>query len=49
MNLERSLHEILQILSISLFEKASMYQVLTEASIQNEIYGLSNQLVLLDL
>ena len=49
MNLERSLHEILQILSISLFEKASMYQVLTETSIQNETDGLSNQLVLFDL
>ena len=47
--IERSLSEILQILSITLFEKVELYQVLTATIQQNEDCSLCNQLELFDL
>lgn len=44
LNLDRSMNEILQILSITLFEKTSMFQVLTELSLQDHICESCNQL-----
>lgn len=44
LNLDRSMNEILQILSITLFEKVSIFQVLTEFSLQNQICESCNQL-----
>ncbi len=49
LKLDRSLNEILQILSITLFEKVPMYQVLTEILPQNENVDYPNQLLLFDL
>ena len=49
LKIERSLNEILQILSITLFEKVSLYQVLTENMTQNKNVKLHNQLLLFDL
>ena len=47
LKLDRSLNEILQIVSITLFEKVSMYQVLTEIIPQNENDDYPNCTVLL--
>ena len=47
--LKRNLNEILQILSITLFEKVELYQVLTATVQQNEDSSLCNQLELFDL
>ena len=47
--IERNLSEILQILSITLFEKVELYQVLTATAQQNEDFSLCNQLELFDL
>jgi hypothetical protein len=49
LGIERNLNEILQILSIMLFEKVEMYQVLTAAPPQIENPGCPNQLELFDL
>jgi len=49
LKLDRSLNENLQILSITLFEKVPMYQVLTEIIPQNENVDYPNQLLLFDL
>jgi hypothetical protein len=49
LNLERSISEIQQILSISLFEQPPLSQVLTRKAPQTEQTGLSNQLSLFDL
>jgi hypothetical protein len=49
LGIERSLGEILQILSITLFEKVPMRQVLTRFDLQNGIHGSYNQLKLFDL
>ena len=49
LKINRSLSEILQILSITLFEKVSLYQVLTENMTQNQNVELHNQLLLFDL
>ena len=49
LNLELSLGEILQILSIVLFEKAPISQVLTKNMSQNEILEFHNQLLLFNL
>jgi hypothetical protein len=49
LNIERSLNEILQILSTAIFEKVPVYQLLTANSLQNEKLGLYNQLKLFDL
>ena len=48
LGIERSLGEILQILSITLFEKTDMIQVLTETALETENSASSNQLLLLD-
>ena len=47
--IERNLSEILQILSITLFEKVELYQVLTATVPQNETVCLRKQLELFDL
>jgi hypothetical protein len=47
--IKRNLSEILQILSIALFEKVELYQVLTATAQQNEDSSLCNQLELFDL
>ncbi len=49
LGIERSLNEILQILSITLFEKVLISQVVTEASLQNAKSDFRNQLPLFDL
>jgi transposase len=49
LKLDHSLNEVLQILSITLFEKVPMYQVLTETILQNENVDYPNQLLLFDL
>ncbi len=48
LRLDRSLNEILQIISITLFEKVEISQVLTESLPQNEESGHCNQLLLFD-
>jgi len=48
LRLDRSLSEILQILSITLFEKSHISQLLTESISQNEERELCNQLTLFD-
>lgn len=48
LKLDRSLGEILQILSVTLFEKEEIYQVLTATHLQNELSDLDNQLLLFD-
>lgn len=45
----RSLSEILQILSIALFEQVSLQQILTEIPMQNETFQNHNQLLLFNL
>lgn len=49
LKLDRSLGEILQILSVTLFEKDEVYQVLTATDVQTETHELCNQLNLFDL
>ena len=49
LKLDRSLGEILQILSVMLFEKDVVYQVLTVRDVQTENHGPCNQLNLFDL
>jgi hypothetical protein len=49
LRIERSLGEILQILSITLFEKLPMYQVVTEMNLQTEKSQICNQLELFEL
>lgn len=49
LRLEISLYTILQILSVMLFEKVSMTQVLTEIECKNKTNDYSNQLMLFDL
>jgi len=49
LNIERSLNEILQILSITLFEKVPLYQVLTENLMQNQNIEFHKQLPLFNL
>lgn len=48
LKIDLSLYTILQILSISLFEKGNIYQVLTETDRSKEIYENPNQLNLFD-
>ena len=47
LRVERSLGEILQILSLTLFEKVPIYQVLTRFELQNQEIESPNQLILL--
>jgi hypothetical protein len=49
LHIELSLGEILQILSITLFEKVPITQVLTENLLQNESFQFHNQLLLFNL
>ena len=46
LTLDRSLSEILQILSITLFESSSLLQVLADSHLLKEMEPLSNQLEL---
>ena len=48
LNLERSLHSILQILSVSLFEKIPILQALSQPECDEMNHGSSNQLFLFD-
>ncbi len=49
LKLDRSLGEILQILSVTLFEKDALYQLLTATDVQSEPHEPCNQLRLFDL
>jgi hypothetical protein len=49
LGLQASLYQILQILSITLFEKTPILQALEASASQDEPYGNSNQLILFDL
>ena len=49
LGLERSLSEILQILSLTLFEKTPIFQALSEQKSQDPDPPFSNQLCLFDL
>jgi hypothetical protein len=49
LRLKRSLYEILQILSVVLFEKTPIFEALTSQNYQNENTSCSNQLALFDL
>ncbi|MFH1614538.1 MAG: transposase, partial [Planctomycetota bacterium] len=49
LNLELNLYTILQILSVTFFEKVSILQVLTETGYKTENDDLPNQLMLFDL
>jgi hypothetical protein len=49
LKLDQSLYTILQILSLTLFEKASIYQVLTQTRLPDEQLAVSNQLPLFTL
>jgi transposase len=46
LNVDRSLSEILQILSVTLFQKADVYQLLIETKRQKEEHESDNQLIL---
>ena len=48
LNLDASLYEMLQILSLTMFERTPLDQLLTKAALSPEIQGISNQLVLFD-
>jgi hypothetical protein len=47
LNLESSLHEMLQILSVTPFEKTSLFQLLTQSVSPENPYHDHNQLILL--
>ncbi len=49
LGISRNLSEILQILSISLFEKVDMYEALTTTSVKTEPEAPSNQLMLFNI
>ena len=49
LGLDRSLSEILQILSLALFEKTPIFQALSEQKLQDPEPPFSNQLTLFDL
>jgi len=49
LGIDRSLYEILQILSLTLFEKTPIFQHLTESNIQNPEITFHNQRTLFDL
>ncbi len=49
LDLELNLYTILQILSVNLFEKVSILQVLMEAGYKTDNADFSNQLMLFDL
>src|SRR6266571_2880735 len=49
LGLDKSLYQILQILSVTLFEKEPILQVLDASDSESESFGDANQLVLFDL
>ena len=49
LKLERSLYEILQIISVSVFDKTLLNQLLSEYDLLNSNDSASNQLILFDL
>src|SRR6202035_5177387 len=49
LSLDASLYQILQILSLTLFEKTPILQALQASDFQEEIPGPGNQLILFDL
>ncbi|MEA2096966.1 MAG: IS4 family transposase, partial [Candidatus Cloacimonadota bacterium] len=49
LKIEMSLYKILQILSVSVFEKVSILQLLTKTNYRTELHSDSNQLMLFDL
>lgn len=49
LDLEISLYQILQILSVMLFEKTPILQALQPPDFQNDLSEFSNQLILFDL
>ena len=49
LGISRNLSEILQILSVSLFEKIDMYEALTTISVKTEPEAPSNQLMLFNI
>jgi hypothetical protein len=49
LGLEISLYQILQILSVSLFEKTPILQALQPTDLQESLAGSAKQLILLDL
>jgi hypothetical protein len=49
LKIERNLYEILQIISVSIFDKTQLNQLLNESSLQCSENELSNQLNLFDL
>jgi hypothetical protein len=49
LGLEASLHEILQVLSVTLFEQVPVLQALREVEPQEKSLTISNQLTLWDL
>ena len=49
LGLEISLYQILQILSVTLFEKTPILQALQASDSQNDLPDSSNQLILFDL
>jgi len=48
LNLEQSLYTILQIISVTLFEKIPLLQTLTDIDVQEESTEVNNQLNLFD-
>jgi hypothetical protein len=48
LGLEASLYQILQILSLTLFEKTPILQALQATDSQSNLYDFSNQLILFD-
>ena len=49
LQLEPSLHQILQVLSVTLFEKVPILRAFDDAESQEKLDGISNQLNLFDL
>jgi len=49
LGLETSLYQILQILSVTLFEKTSVLRTLQESDFENDLGDCGNQLLLFDL
>jgi hypothetical protein len=48
LGLEASLYQILQILSLTLFEKTPILQALQPSDCESDLYGADNQLILFD-
>ena len=48
LNVEYNPHTILQVLSLTLFEKVPLLQILADSNILTETHDTSNQLILFD-